>query len=178
MKRDYYQILGVGQGAQTDEVKKAYLSLAHRYHPDKNPNNPDAEAKFKEASEAYEVLRDAEKRQAYDQFGHAAFQRGGGGDPFAGFDPFSSFSDLFNEFFGGELFGGGRRRRGGGRRGADLRYDLDVDFQVAALGGEETIRIPKHRSCEDCGGTGGEQVVRCSSAPTLHPRRGLTIRYP
>src|SRR5262249_35217071 len=152
MKRDYYEILGVARDVGPDELKKAYRKLAHQFHPDKNPNNPEAEAKFKEASEAYAILSDDEKRAQYDRFGHTAF--GGGGDPFQGFDPFSSFSDLFAEFFGGDVFGG--RRGGRGRRGADLRYDLEVEFSVAALGGEEQLRIPKHKQCGVCTGTGGE----------------------
>src|SRR5262245_28143581 len=151
MKRDYYEILGVSRDAAPDELKKAYRKLAHQFHPDKNPNNPEAEASFKEASEAYAILSDSEKRAQYDRFGHAAFGNGGG-DPFQGFDPFANFSDLFAEFFGSDVFGSGRRG-GRGRRGADLRYDLEVEFSVAALGGEEALRIPKHKSCKTCSGT-------------------------
>src|SRR5882672_11511229 len=150
MKRDYYEILGVWRDVGPDELKKAYRKLAHQFHPDKNPNNPEAEAQFKEASEAYAILSDPEHRAQYDRFGHAAFGSGaGGGDPFQAFDPFSSFGDLFAEFFGNDVFGGGRRA-GRGRRGADLRYDLEVEFSVAALGGEEQLRIPKHKACATC----------------------------
>lgn len=156
MKRDYYQILEVERGASADELKRAYRQLAHRFHPDKNPDSPDAEARFKEASEAYAVLSDPEKRSIYDRFGHAGLQGDAGGDPFAGFDPFASFGELFNEFFGGDLFG---RRRGLGQRGADLRYDLELDFDVAAFGGEETIRVPRHETCAECEGRGGEREV-------------------
>ncbi len=162
MKADYYETLGIERSASPDELKKAYRKLAHQFHPDKNPDNAEAEARFKEASEAYAVLSEPEKRAAYDHMGHAAFQAGGGGDPFAGFDPFSSFGDLFNEFFGGDLFGQRRGQRGRGRRGADLRYDLEVDFQVAATGSEEALRIPKHKRCEDCSGSGGDRET-CSA---------------
>ncbi len=158
-QRDYYEILGVARDAGAEELKRSYRRLAHQYHPDKNPDDPGAEARFKEASEAYAVLSDPSKRAQYDRFGHAAFGNGGE-NPFGGdFDPFSAFGDLFSEFFGGDIFGsgGGRRRRGGGQRGADLRYDLEVDFEVAALGSEETLRIPKHQACEDCAGQGGER---------------------
>jgi molecular chaperone DnaJ len=160
VKRDYYDILAVDRSATPDEVKKAYRRLAHEHHPDKNPGDETAEARFKEASEAYAVLSDAEKRATYDRFGHDGLAAGAGGDPFAGFDPFSSFADLFNEFFGGDVFGGRRRR--GGQRGADLRYELRIDFEVAALGGERAITVPKHRACESCNGLGGEREL-CQS---------------
>ena len=176
MKRDYYDILGVERGAAPEELKKAYRKLAHRYHPDKNPDDPQAEASFKQASEAYAVLSDPEKRTAYDRMGHAAFTGAGGADPFAGFDPFSSFSELFNEFFGGDLFGRGQSgRRHGGRRGADLRYDLEVDFDVAVHGGEEVLRIPKHQRCEGCRGTGGERELcaRCGGQGQVHLQQGF-----
>src|SRR5262249_44760217 len=142
---------------------KAYRKLAHQYHPDKNPDNPEAENRFKEASEAYAVLSDADKRAQYDRFGHAAFGNSGANPFGADFDPFSAFVDLFGEFFGGGLFGGRGRRRRGGQRGADLRYDLEVDFSVAALGGEQTLSIPKHKQCETCAGRGGERTTctRC-----------------
>lgn len=172
--RDYYEILGVGREAEPAELKRAYRKLAHKYHPDKNPDDPEAEAKFKEASEAYAVLSDAEKRSQYDRFGHAAFGQGGAGG-FGDFDPFSSFSDLFNEFFGGgDAFGGGRAR-GRGRRGADLRYDLEVDFSVAAEGSEQTLQIPKHRPCGDCDGRGGERETcpRCSGRGQVAMQQGF-----
>ena len=174
MKQDYYEILEVERSASGEELKRAYRKLAHRFHPDKNPGDSEAEACFKQASEAYAVLSDAEKRSAYDRFGHAAFQGGASGDPFAGFDPFSSFGDLFNEFFGADLFGARGRRRGG-RRGADLRYDLEVDFMIAAEGGEEVLRIPKHRVCERCTGTGGDREVcpRCSGQGQVILQQGF-----
>jgi molecular chaperone DnaJ len=162
VKRDYYEILSVDRNAGPDEIKRAYRKLAHQHHPDKNPDDPQAEARFKEASEAYAILSDPDKRATYDRFGHEGLAAGQGGDPFAGFDPFSSFADLFNEFFGGDVFGSRRRR--GGQRGADLRYDLEVEFDVAALGGEIPITVPKHRACEACGGLGGERetCARCN----------------
>ncbi len=173
MKADYYETLGVSRDASPDTLKKAYRRLAHQYHPDKNPDDPEAEAKFKQASEAYAVLSDGEKRGLYDRHGHSAFGGASGGDPFAGFDPFSSFGDLFSEFFGGDLFG----RRGGsrGRRGADLRYDLEVDFDVAAKGSEESIRVPKHQRCNTCEGTGGERETcpRCAGHGQIAMQQGF-----
>ncbi|MBM4336425.1 MAG: molecular chaperone DnaJ [Deltaproteobacteria bacterium] len=175
MKRDYYETLGVARDVSAEDLKKAYRKLAHQFHPDKNPGNPEAEAKFKEASEAYAVLSDTEKRAQYDRFGHQAFGGGqGAGDPFAGFDPFSSFGDLFSEFFGGDIFG--RNGRGGrGRRGADLRYDLEVDFGVAALGGEQTLKIPKHKACAACAGAGGERetCARCGGRGQIALQQGF-----
>jgi molecular chaperone DnaJ len=174
VKRDYYEILGVDRNADADALKKAYRKLAHQYHPDKNPGDEEAEARFKEASEAYAVLSDTEKRSLYDRFGHAGISGGGGGDPFAGFDPFSAFGDLFSEFFGGDLFG----RRGGGamgRRGADLRYQLEVDFKTAVFGGEEEIRIPRHETCGTCGGRGGdlETCPRCQGIGQIQIQQGF-----
>ena len=176
MKLDYYEILGVARDVSPEDLKKAYRKLAHQYHPDKNPNNPEAEAKFKDASEAYAVLSDTEKRAQYDRFGHAAFGAGqGGADPFAGFDPFASFGDLFSEFFGGDLFGRNGGRGGRGRRGADLRYDLEVEFAVAALGGEQTLKIPKHKSCQACAGAGGERETcpRCNGRGQIALQQGF-----
>jgi molecular chaperone DnaJ len=172
VKRDYYEILGVERSADADELKKSYRRLAHKYHPDKNPDDTEAEERFKEASEAYAVLSDPEKRGTYDRFGHAGIAGSGGGDPFAGFDPFSSFSDLFSEFFGSDLFG---RRRGGGQRGADLRYDLEVDFDVAAEGCEETLRIPRHEACGTCEGQGGERELcpRCNGQGQIQLQQGF-----
>jgi molecular chaperone DnaJ len=174
MKRDYYEVLGVSRDVGPDELKKAYRKLAHQFHPDKNPDNPEAEAKFKEASEAYAVLSDAEKRAQYDRLGHAAFGAGNG-DPFQGADPFASFGDLFSELFGSDIFGGGRGRGGRGRRGADLRYDLEVEFSVAALGGEEQLRIPKHKTCATCSGVGGERETcsRCGGRGQVAMQQGF-----
>ncbi len=161
-KRDYYEILGVGRQASDDDIKKAYRKLALKYHPDRNPGDKAAEEQFKDASEAYQVLSDTERRTQYDRFGHAAFGDLGGG----GFDFSGSFEDLFSDVFG-DFFGGargGRRRRG--RRGQDLRYDLEVTFEEAAFGVEKTVRIPRTATCETCAGKGAESaggVQTCSS---------------
>ncbi|MGC8602872.1 MAG: molecular chaperone DnaJ, partial [Desulfomonilaceae bacterium] len=158
-KRDYYEVLGVGKSAGADEIKKAYRKLALKYHPDRNKGDKDAEEKFKEAAEAYEVLSDAEKRKIYDRFGHSGLQQQG----FTGFrnfdDIFSSFGDIFEEFFG---FGGSSRMNRA-RRGADLRLDLHVDFLDAAFGKETEIEISKHELCESCKGLG----TRGGSPPSV-----------
>lgn len=149
-KRDYYEVLGVVREADGSVIKSAYRKLALQYHPDKNPDDPQAEELFKEASEAYSVLSDAEKRARYDRFGHQA----NGGPGFGGFDAetFGDFSDILGDLFG---FGGGRRRRRGGpQAGADLRYDLEIDFVEAAFGIEPALRIPRLERCETCEGSG------------------------
>ena len=174
VKRDYYEVLGVDRSADADVLKRAYRTLAHQYHPDKNPDDAEAEERFKEASEAYAVLSDPEKRASYDRFGHSAIG-GAGVDPFEGSDPLSSFGDLFSEFFGGDIFGRGRGGRRGGRRGADLRYDLELDFSVAAVGGTQSIRVPRHRSCETCEGQGGERETcpRCGGHGQVAMQQGF-----
>ncbi len=150
-KRDYYEILGVCRESSDTEVKKCYRKIALKYHPDKNPGDKIAEEKFKEASEAYSVLCDPEKRRIYDQFGHAGLNGLGGGQG-AGFeDIFSSFGDIFEDFFG---FGGGRRSGRRARRGDDLRYDLTIDFMQAAFGHETEIDLEKLAVCEKCEGSG------------------------
>jgi molecular chaperone DnaJ len=158
-KRDYYDVLGVGRQATGEEIKKAFRRLAREYHPDMN-KSPDAEAKFKEINEAYEVLSDREKRTMYDRFGHAGPQAGFGG--FSDFGGFGGIEDIFETFFGG-MRGAADARRGPSR-GADLRYDLTIDFPEAVFGCEKEIVIPRHETCPQCQGTGAEpgtQPIRC-----------------
>jgi len=152
-KRDYYEVLGVSRDADDDQIKSNYRKLALKYHPDRNPGDKEAEENFKEAAEAYEVLRDSQKRSIYDQYGHEGLQ-GTGFSGFRGFeDIFSSFGDIFEDFFG---FGTGRRNRTAARRGSDLRYDLSISFMDAAFGVETEIEIEKLESCEACEGAGCE----------------------
>lgn len=151
--RDYYEVLGVARDAGADEIKKAYRRLAMKHHPDKNPGDKDAEEKFKEAAEAYAVLSDPDKRQRYDRFGRQGVGGGPGGG-FQGFDPetFGDFGDILGDLFG---FGfGGGRGRGRSARGADLRYDLEIEFEEAALGLETRIQVPRLERCETCDGKG------------------------
>lgn len=155
-KRDYYEVLGVAKGADDAEIKKAYRRVAMKFHPDRNPDDPDADAKFKEATEAYDVLTDREKRAAYDQFGHAGVDPGMGGGGFTG----ANFSDIFGDVFG-DIFGGGRGR-GGPQRGADLRYTLDISLEDAVRGTTVEIRVPSLSTCDTCDGSG----ARPGSAPT------------
>jgi molecular chaperone DnaJ len=182
-KRDYYEVLGVSKGASLDDVKKAYRKKAVQFHPDKNPGNKEAEDKFKEATEAYSVLSDAENRARYDRFGHAAFQQGGGSGGFQGGD-FSGFEDIFGDifssFFGGGMGGmGGDPRRGRGRAGNDLRYDLDLAFEEAAFGCEKEIAIGRRSSCDTCSGTGAakgtsrERCPQCEGAGQIRVQQGF-----
>ncbi|HKK23755.1 MAG TPA: molecular chaperone DnaJ [Pseudohaliea sp.] len=158
-KRDYYEVLGVSRGADEKDIKKAYRRVAMKYHPDRNPDDPDADEKFKEATEAYDVLTDSEKRAAYDQFGHAGVDQsmGGGAGGFGG----GSFSDIFGDVFG-DIFGGGGRARGGPQRGADLRYTLDISLEQAVRGTTVEIRVPTLVSCSTCNGSGAKK----GSSPT------------
>ena len=154
-KRDYYEVLGVGKNADDTEIKKAYRALAKKYHPDVNPGNAEAEAKFKEASEAYAVLSDPDKRRQYDQFGHAAFEGGAGGP--GGFD-FSGadFSDIFGDIFG-DFFGGRSRSAGNGpMKGANLRTSVRITFEEAVFGCEEQIELTVKENCKTCNGTGAK----------------------
>ena len=175
-KRDYYEVLGVGRNATAEEVKRAYRKLAVKFHPDKNPDDPNAEEKFKELGEAYDVLMDPEKRAAYDRFGHAAFASGGAGFGRGAFhDPF----EIFREVFGGGGFGGGIFETffgGGGagsedrRRGSDLRYDMEIKLEEAAFGAEKQIEIEKLDACDKCGGTGAEPGSQKTRCPTCGGR--------
>lgn len=167
-KRDYYEVLGVNRDASDDDIKKAYRKLAMKYHPDRNPDSKEAEEKFKEVKEAYEILSDSQKRAAYDQFGHAGVDpnaAGGRGGP-GGFGGFGDFSDAFSDIFG-DIFGGGRG--GSGRqvfRGADLRYNMEITLEEAARGCERQIRIPAHQRCDVCHGSGakpGTQPKTCQT---------------
>ncbi len=154
-KQDFYETLGVDRSADKDQLKRAYRTWAMKYHPDRNPDDPTAEHKFKEVSEAYEVLKDEEKRAAYDRFGHAAFDGGPGPTGPGGHNFASGFADIFDEMFGD--FMGGGRRGGGNRRGADLRYNMDITLEDAFAGKTAQIRVPSSVTCEDCGGVGGER---------------------
>ncbi len=166
-KKDYYQVLGVSRGADVDEIKKKYRQIALKYHPDRNPGDKNAEEKFKEAAEAYEVLRDPEKRRLYDAYGHEGLSSTG----FTGFrdfsDIFSSFGDIFGDIFGFGNFGGGFGGAGGIRpqQGNDLRYDLTLDFLDAALGTEVTVEVPRVVTCHTCGGSGAKPGTRRVPCP-------------
>ena len=175
-KRDYYEVLDVPRTVDDQQLKSAYRKLALKYHPDRNPDDATAEERFKEAAEAYAVLADADKRARYDQFGHAGV---GGAAGSAGFDPtiFADFHDIFGglgDFFGfGDLIGG--NRRGGAMRGADLRYDLEIPFEEAAMGTETALQIPREETCDDCRGSG----AAAGSSPETCPQclgRGQ-VRY-
>ena len=165
-KRDYYELLGINKGASADEIKKGFRKKAKELHPDRNSDNPNAEAQFKEVNEAHDVLKNAEKRSAYDRFGHAAFEGGGrGGQPGQG-DFSSAFSDVFDDLFG-DFMGGGR---GGGRpratRGSDLRYNLHVTLEEAYAGLQKTINVPTSVSCSNCSGIGAESGSEPVTCPT------------
>jgi molecular chaperone DnaJ len=162
-KRDYYEVLGVNKGAAEPDLKRAYRQLAMKYHPDKNPGDASAEARFKEINEAYEVLKDPQKRAAYDQFGHRAFEGGMAGAGAAGFD-FGSFADVFDDLFSD--FMGPRGRRGGGARGADLRYNLSITLEEAFQGKKAQIRVPTTVVCESCSGSGSEGGAEPTSCPS------------
>jgi len=161
-EQDFYELLGVDRQASQNDLKKAYRKLAMKYHPDRNQGDAGAEAKFKEISEAYDILSDEEKRDAYDRFGHAAFQGGGGGFE-GGFG--SSFADVFDDLFG-EFMGGGRQQRGGNNRGADLRYNMDITLEEAFNGKTSKITIPTTSVCDGCEGTGAEAGSQPSTCAT------------
>ena len=162
MKRDYYEVLGVPRGADERQIKTAYRALAMKFHPDRNPG-AEAEEKFKEASEAYEVLSSADKRRIYDHAGFDGLRGQGGGSPPGAEEIFSSFGDIFGDLFGG---GGGGRRRGGRARGSDMRLDMTLDFNEAAFGCKKTLNVDRHGECAHCSGRGaepGSQLSRCGT---------------
>ncbi|MEM1383927.1 MAG: molecular chaperone DnaJ [Pseudomonadota bacterium] len=168
-KRDYYEVLGVARGASAEDVKKAFRNKAKELHPDRNRDNPNAEAAFKEVNEAYDVLKDADKKAAYDQFGHAAFEggMGSGGQRGAGPHDFSSaFSDVFEDLFGDFMGAQRGRGRSGVRRGADLRYNLRTTLEEAFTGKQATISVPSSIKCESCSGTGAEGGAQPQTCPT------------
>ncbi|MCB9944739.1 MAG: molecular chaperone DnaJ [Geminicoccaceae bacterium] len=164
-KSDYYEILGVARGVSDGDLKRAYRKQAMRFHPDRNPGDSEAEARFKEVNEAYEILKDPQKRAAYDQYGHQAFEQGGMGGG-GGFD-FSSFADVFDDLFGDFVGGGGGNgRRRGGNRGADLRYNLTITLDEAFAGKKAQIKVPTSVGCDACDGSGSEggaEPVTCAT---------------
>ena len=179
-KRDYYEVLGVQKSSSEQEIKKAYRRLAMKFHPDRNPDNADAERKFKEASEAAEILLDQEKRQAYDQFGHAAVDGSAGAGGFGGFGGSGSFSSVFEDVFG-DIFGGsgGANQRGGPSRGSDLRYVLTLDLEEAVRGCNPNIKIPALSQCRECKGSGAKKgtspidCVQCGGMGQVSARQGI-----
>ena len=165
-KRDYYDVLGVPKGSEQEALKKAYRSKAKALHPDRNSDNPNAESQFKEVNEAYEVLKDADKKAAYDRYGHAAFEGGGGGQGFGGGGDFSSaFSDVFDDLFG-DFMGGGRGGRQQQSRGSDLRYNLSISLAEAFAGLQKTINVPSAVSCGSCNGSGAAGGSSPTTCPT------------
>jgi len=176
-KKDYYEVLGVSKSAEEREIKKAYKRLAMKYHPDRNQGDKEAEEKFKEIKEAYEILTDEQKRAAYDQYGHAAFEQGGmgGGGGFGGGG--ADFSDIFGDVFG-DIFGGGRRQQRAAR-GADLRYNMELTLEEAVRGVTKEIRIPTLEECDVCHGSGAkagskpQTCTTCHGAGQVHMRQGF-----
>lgn len=170
-KRDYYEVLGLARGADAAEIKKAYRQKAKELHPDRNKDNPQAESQFKEANEAYEVLKDADKKAAYDRFGHAAFENGmGGGGGHGGArgqaDFASAFSDVFDDLFGDFMGGRGGARRSAAQRGNDLRYNLRINLEDAYKGLQKTVQVPTAVACNACSGTGAEGGSEPQTCPT------------
>ena len=175
-KRDYYEVLGASKGASAEELKKAYRTKAKELHPDRNKDNPDAEAQFKEVNEAYDVLKDAEKKAAYDRFGHAAFDGGMGGGPRGGYGGYgggpgqgdfsSAFSDVFEDLFGDFMGGRGGGPRSRAQRGADQRYNMRITLEEAFKGTQKSITVPGSSACTACNGTGAEGGAEPQTCPT------------
>ena len=180
-KRDYYEILGVARTCTEVELKGAFRKAAMQYHPDRNPGNAEAEVRFKELNEAYQCLSDGQKRAAYDRYGHAAFENGGGGQGGFGQDGFaSSMADIFDDLFGGMMGGGGRARGAGGReRGADLRYNLEISLEDAYRGKQAELSVPTSIACEPCSGTGAKAgskprtCATCGGAGRVRAQQGF-----
>ena len=176
-KRDYYEVLGLSKGASQDEIKKAYRSLAKKYHPDMNPGDKEAEAKFKEVNEAYAVLSDDEKRQKYDQFGHAAFDPASGGSGFGGFGGFDGgfdFSDLFSSFFGGGRSSGSSRNAP--QRGDDIATRITISFEEAAFGCRKEISFARVEGCKDCDSTGAAKGTKPETCPNCNGRGHVLVQ--
>ncbi|MCG8505216.1 MAG: molecular chaperone DnaJ [Sphingomonadales bacterium] len=179
-KRDYYDVLGVSRGADAREIKSAFRRMAKEYHPDRNPGDANAEQQFKEVNEAYDVLKDDQKRAAYDRFGHDAFANGGGPGGPGGMDFSANFSDIFDDLFG-EFMGGSRRRRPAAKRGGDLRFNLEVTLEDAFRGKETTITVATTVTCSDCDGSGAEAgsspetCTTCSGAGKVRAQQGFFV---
>src|SRR4051794_12768360 len=165
-KTDYYELLEVSRTATETELKSAFRKLAMKHHPDKNPGDKQAETKFKELNEAYQVLSDGQKRAAYDRFGHAAFENGGGGGPGFGNDFASSMADIFEDLFGDFTGRGGRQQANGRERGSDLRYNLEITLEEAYAGKTATLKVPTSIACEACSGTGAKPGSKAKQCPT------------
>ncbi|MBI6527805.1 molecular chaperone DnaJ [Proteus vulgaris] len=174
-KRDFYEVLGLSKNADEKEIKRAYKRLAMKYHPDRNQGDKESESKFKEIKEAYEVLSDAQKRAAYDQYGHAAFEQGGfGGQGGGGFGGGADFGDIFGDVFG-DIFGGGRRQQRASR-GSDLQYNMDLTLEEAVRGVTKEIRIPTLETCDKCHGSGAKEGTSAETCSTCHGAGQVHLR--
>ncbi len=174
-KRDYYEVLGVAKDASERDVKKAYKRLAMKYHPDRTAGDKELETKFKEVKEAYEILTDAQKRQMYDQYGHAAFEQGGGGGGHGGHGQ-GDFGDIFGDVFGDIFGGGGGRRQSRQQRGSDLRYNMDLSLEEAVRGKEVEIKVPTWVSCSPCDGSGAKAGSKPKTCTTCHGAGQVQMR--